>query len=67
MIPEIKQRIEQIRRGEIPAGYQKGKLGIVSEEWRDTAFSTLFTSTSDYLDKYPLYSLTIECKCYSNT
>lgn len=63
MTPEIKQRIEQIRRGEVPEGYKKGKLGIVPEEWNGTSFSTLFTSTSDYtddLDKYPLYSLTIE-------
>lgn len=63
MIPEIKQRIEQIRRGEVPEGYKKGKLGIVPKEWNETPFSTLFTSTNDYtddLDKYPLYSLTIE-------
>ncbi len=63
MKPEIKQRIEQMCRGEVPAGYKKGKLGIVPEEWNETLFSTLFTSTSEYtddLDKYPLYSLTIE-------
>lgn len=63
MTPEIKQQIEQICRGEVPEGYKKGKLGIVPEEWEDTSFSTLFTSTSDYtedLEKYPLYSLTIE-------
>ena len=63
MTPEIKQRIELIRRGEVPEGYKKGKLGIVPKEWNETSFSTLFTSTSDYtddLDKYPLYSLTIE-------
>lgn len=63
MDSEIKRRIAQIRRGEVPEGYKKGKLGIVPEEWTDTSFSTLFTSTSDYtddLDKYPLYSLTID-------
>ena len=63
MTPEIKQRIEQICRGEVPDGYKKGKLGVVPEEWEETSFSTLFTSTSDYtddLEKYPLYSLTIE-------
>ena len=63
MTPSIKQRIEQIRRREVPEGYKKEKLGIVPEEWNETSFSTLFTSTSDYtddLDKYPLYSLTIE-------
>ncbi|MFQ7240844.1 restriction endonuclease subunit S [Agathobaculum sp.] len=63
MTPEIKQRIEQMCRGEVPEGYKKGKLGIVPEEWNETSFSTLFTSTSEYtddLDTYPLYSLTIE-------
>lgn len=63
MTPEIKQRIEQIRRGEVPVGYKNGKLGIVPKEWDDTSFSTLLTSTNDYtddLEKYSLYSLTIE-------
>ena len=63
MTPEIKNRIDQIRRSEVPEGYRKGKLGIVPDEWKDAAFSTLFTSTSDYTDDlatYPLYSLTIE-------
>ena len=63
MTSEIKQRIEQVRRGEVPEGYKKGKLGGVPEEWEVTSFFTLFTSTSDYtddLEKYPLYSLTIE-------
>ena len=59
----IKQKFEQIRRGEVPEGYKKTKLGVVPSEWEDTLFSDLFTSTSDYtddLDRYPLYSLTIE-------
>ena len=63
MTPQIKQRIEQIRRGEVPEGYKKTKVGVVPCEWEDTLFSDLFTSTSEYtedLDKYPLYSLTIE-------
>ena len=63
MTPEIKKRIDQVRRGEVPEGYKKGKLGIVPCEWDEVLFSTLFTSTSDYTDDlntYPLYSLTIE-------
>lgn len=47
----------------MPEGYKKGKLGIIPNEWEDVTFSALFTRTSDYtddLDKYPLYSLTIE-------
>ena len=35
MTPQIKQRIEQIRRGEIPEGYKKTKVGIVLEEWEE--------------------------------
>lgn len=63
MTPQVKQRIEQIRRGEVPEGYKKTKIGIVPSEWKETTFSDLFTSTSNYtedLDSYPLYSLTIE-------
>ena len=33
MTPQIKQRIEQIRRGEVPKGYKKTKVGLVPEEW----------------------------------
>ena len=63
MTPEVKERIEQIRHGNVPEGYKKGKLGIVPVDWEEVPFSTIFTSTSDYTDdlaQYPLYSLTIE-------
>ena len=63
MTQEVKKRIDQIRRGIVPEGYKKGKLGIVPGEWDEIPFSTLFTSTSDYTDnlhQYLLYSLTIE-------
>ena len=29
----VKCRIEQIKRGEVPEGYKKTKVGIVPEEW----------------------------------
>lgn len=63
MTPQIKQRIEQIRRGEVPEGYKKTKIGIAPNEWEKTLFSDLFSSTNIYTDdltKYPLCSLTIE-------
>lgn len=63
MTPEVRDRIEQIRHGNVPEGYKKGKIGIVPVEWDEVPFSTLFTSTSEYtddLEQYPLYSLTIE-------
>ena len=63
MTPKAKERIDQIRHGIVPEGYKKGKLGIVPAEWDEVSFSTLFSTTSDYtddLERYPLYSLTIE-------
>ena len=43
MTPQIKQRIEQIRRGEIPEGYKKTKVGIVPEEWEEERFKDKFS------------------------
>ena len=34
MRAEIKKRIEAVRRGEVPKGYKKTKMGIVPEEWK---------------------------------
>ena len=39
MTPQIKQRIEQIRRGEVPDGYKKTKVGIVPNEWEESRLS----------------------------
>lgn len=33
MTPQIKERIEQIRRGEVPDGYKRTKAGIMPLEW----------------------------------
>lgn len=33
MTEEIKQRIEKIRRGEVPEGYQKKCVGVIPNEW----------------------------------
>ncbi len=33
MTPEVKQRTEQIQRGEVPEGYKKTKVGIIPDEW----------------------------------
>lgn len=35
MKPDIKQRIEQFRRGEVPEGYKKTKAGMIPEEWEE--------------------------------
>lgn len=46
MAPQIKQRIEQIRRGEVPAGYKKTKVGVVPNEWEETRFKKIFSRLS---------------------
>ncbi|MBH8608028.1 restriction endonuclease subunit S [Thermoactinomyces sp. CICC 10521] len=33
MRSEIKERIKQIRLGEVPVGYKRTKLGVIPEEW----------------------------------
>ena len=39
MTPETKQRIEQIRRGEVPNGYKKTKRRIFPVEWKETTLN----------------------------
>lgn len=43
MTPQVKQRIEQIRRGEVPDGYKKTKVGIVPCEWQEIRFKNMFS------------------------
>ena len=40
MNEEIKKRLEQIRRGELPDGYRRTKKGIVPENWSDCRIET---------------------------
>ena len=41
MTPEIKQRIEQIRRGKVPEGYKKVKMWMCPVEWKVTTLNTV--------------------------
>lgn len=47
MTPQIKHRIEQIRRGEVPEEYKRTKVGIVPEEWDVPKAKEVFESISD--------------------
>ena len=47
MTPQIKQRIEQIRRGEVPKGYKRTKIGVVLSEWEETRLSRYLVVNSD--------------------
>lgn len=42
MNKQVKQRIDQIRRGEVPEGYKKTKAGIVPVEWEEKIGIELF-------------------------
>lgn len=37
MTPEVKERIEQIRHGNVPEGYKKTKAGVVPADWTEYA------------------------------
>ena len=41
MKPEIKQRIDQICRGEVPEGYKKVKMWVCPVEWKITTLNTV--------------------------
>ena len=59
MTQEIQKRIEQIRRGEIPEGYKKTKVGIVPEEWEEGFLGNYiqeYKELSNDIEKYPVYS-----------
>lgn len=43
MTSEIKQKIAQIRRGEVPKGYKKSKNGIVPGNWKEVRFKRMFS------------------------
>lgn len=42
MNPTIKARIESIRRGEVPEGYKRTKIGIVPNEWGEERLKHYF-------------------------
>lgn len=50
MTSEIKNRIEQIRRGEVPDGYKRVGSDVIPACWRKTSFSNLGEITSGLVD-----------------
>lgn len=47
MTPQIKDRIEQIRRGEVPEGYKRTKVGIVPKEWEQSRLTQYLTVSNE--------------------
>lgn len=63
MKPEIKQRIEQIKAGQVPVGYKRTKAGIVPAEWEEKRIGDVLTQRKTLMcvsEDAPLLSFTIE-------
>lgn len=63
MTPEIKQRIEQVQRGEVPEGYKRTKAGVVPAEWEEVRIGDVLTQRKTLMcvsEDAPLLSFTIE-------
>lgn len=59
MNPTIKARIESIRRGEVPEGYKRTKIGIVPNEWNVEPLKSHlieYRHLSNDIDKYDIFS-----------
>ena len=59
MNPTIKARIEGIRRGEVPEGYKRTKIGIVPNEWKVEPLKSHlieYRHLSNDIDKFDIYS-----------
>ena len=60
MKTEIKQRIEQIRRGEVPEGYVKTALGLAPANWKRYTFGDIYTERKEPGDEnLPLLMVSI--------
>ncbi|MGM0497519.1 MAG: restriction endonuclease subunit S [Bacteroidota bacterium] len=55
MKQEIKERIEKIRRGEVPEGYKKTKIGIIPDDWDVCDLIKYCSKISDGIHTTPEY------------
>ena len=47
MTPEVRDRIEQIRHGNVPDGYKKTPSGVVPAEWTDACLGDIYTERKE--------------------
>ena len=62
MTPEVKERIEQIRNGNVPEGYKKVKTRIIPQEWTYEVLAPYLIQhheVSDYSNQYPVLTSSI--------
>ena len=55
MKQEIKERVERIRKGEVPEGYRKTKVGIIPDDWNILELNKHTTKISDGIHTTPKY------------
>ena len=63
MTPEVKNKIEQIRRGNVPERYKRTKAGIVPMEWEEKRIGDVLTQRKTLMcisEDMQLLSFTIE-------
>lgn len=57
MTPGVKERIEQVRHGNVPDGYKKVKTGIIPNNWKYEVLAPYLVQhheMSEYSDQYPV-------------
>lgn len=47
MMPETRQRIEQLRHGNVPEGYKRTKTGIVPDDWPEVSLGDIYTERKE--------------------
>ena len=47
MTPEVKERIEQIRHGNVPEGYKRTTAGIVPNDWTECTLGDIYTERKE--------------------
>ncbi|MBM6930609.1 restriction endonuclease subunit S [[Clostridium] spiroforme] len=56
---EIKQRIEQIKKGEVPQDYKKTKIGIIPSEWKIDKLQNISIKLTEKVGDQKLETLSI--------
>ena len=62
---DYKQRIEEIRRGEVPDGYTHTRVGVIPMDWQETRIIDRFDRVTRKNDENNKNVLTISAQqCY---
>ena len=60
MTPEVRDRIEQLRHGNVPEGYKKTRAGIVPIDWTEMCLGDIYTERKEPgNEKLPLLMVSI--------